>query len=320
MKSAEWSQFGPLYQTITHFVGEPNFWLLLAIGVAMSLTAYFILAFEKEARIESFLPILLAGLVVRSKLLWVLPIYLFCVAMLRKHPRVTGFTAIVGTLLGIYPLLAILLIFFTKERRAFGIGAFVGLTIGFLLPLILYPPSEYLPALGAWYSGFRNPLPELQNGRISDYSLMGLLRISNVISPRFHWLVLVQVFHLLLLPCLRAMRSDDPSAKAEIYTGAVLTFIALFSGLNEPNSLIIATTGIMLWALYSRIYPRWLRYTAIAISWLLNLGLRIALMISPELTHTHTITIAALTLLPLLPIFTLQVIELWKATPEPRLN
>lgn len=246
-------------------------------------------------------------------LVWVLPFYLISLVLLQRIPMLSGFVSVFATLIGIHPLLAIFLIFFTKERKAFALGAMVAAVIGFLLPFLTYSPKDYLDTLIAWYSGFRGSMPSLTNERVSDYSLIGLLRVYTPLCSGVIWLILVNFFHFLLLPCLRVIRSKNPSRLAPIYIGSALTFIGIMSGLNSPYTLAIPLTGVLIWALYSSRYPSWLLFLAMLVISLLSYGMTFAVLIAPDLLHTHALLLCTITIIVLFPIHIFQVIELWRS-------
>lgn len=316
----EWHGLGPLAGVLDKGVSLflstkwtlPLIFLLIIGAFAF---AYFVWRLPKEKRwyIAMVLPIFIFDAIYSLRLIWVLPHYLLCLALLEKQPKVSGVLAAIGTLLGLHPLLSLFLIFFTKKRRAFGMGAIVGGVIGLLAPLFVYDPMLYLRSMGAWYMSFRAKMTPLADGVMSDYSAIGLLRHLTTLHERWIWLILVNLFHLLLLPTLRIGRSRQPSRMAPLFVGSVLTFIGLMSGLNSPFTIVLPLSGILLWALYSKLYPGWLLFSCMMIASVVSYGISLYVWIEPLHFQQHLVDLCEMTMICFIPMHVLQIIELWSS-------
>lgn len=312
----EWSGLGPLAGALDKGLNlflSANWTFPLILLLMIGAFSYFAWRLPKDKRwlIAIVLPLFAFDAFHSLRLIWVLPLYLLCFALLEKQPKISGGLSTFATLIGLHPLLSIFLIFFTKKRRAFGTGAIIGGVIGLLIPLLVFEPMVYLHALGSWYLGFRENMAPLSNGVMSDYSVIGLLRHLTTLHERWIWLILVNLFHLLLLPTLRIRRSRQPIRMAPLFVGAVLSFIGLMSGLNSPYTIVLPLTGILLWALYSELYPGWFLFVCMIVASIVSYGISFYVWIEPLRFQDHLIQLCQVTMICFLPIHLLQIIELW---------
>lgn len=313
----EWDGLGPLAGTLSQFIHAllPVAWgskaVLLALVAGVLLLLYRYSPKQKQWIIWSILPLFLYGIWLSPQLLWVLPLYLTVYLLRNKIPLFAGALAAFATLVGIHPLLSMLTGFYSSHRRDFLIGIFIGALLGLLLPFITYSPSQYGTMLTEWYSAFRSPIPpNVQEPSTPSYSLMLLLRYKSSLSPRIQWLLLVNLFHILLLPTLRhGLKRQEV---APLFLGGVLTFIGFTSEWSHLLTIALPLTGIAIWSSYSQLYPKWL---STAIQWVMLLWAYGCTLLWHFLPYTYlslTPTICYASTLLLGSIQLLQVIELWK--------
>lgn len=267
-----WEGFGPLAGAVAELLKMllPASWMeldwlgMILIFGSLGGMLFFIWLYAEPYNLRAIwrvVPLFLIGFVSQQALLWSLPIYLTVYLGRNRYPYFSGALAAFTTLMGIHPLLSMLLCFYSMRRKEFLLGILIGGLLGLWLPFVTYSPSQYGAMLGEWYSTFRAPVPEhIAKHTTPSFSLMTLLRATTSWSPRLLWLLLVNLFHLLLLPTLRHGTVEERQEVAPIFLGSVLTFMGFTSEWSNVYTLALPLTGIYIWGVYSEQYLNRLRW------------------------------------------------------------
>lgn len=234
-----------------------------------------------------------------------LPVLLLGGMCIDTKPKVSAILISFFSVLLIYPLLGYFYIFYTKQKKAFGRSALISTLCFLVIPLGVMSWEALWQAYLRWIMDFRATSSSFSTFPLS---LLSLIRGYDLVSPRILKLVVVNLFHLLLLPCLKARRLSDPTPIRTVFCSAILTFIGIFSEMNTLYTTVISMTGAVLWIMNSR-YTRhrkaWEVATLISLQYV---GMSLGLFID---TSTSVFP-ALLVLLPALRIWILSLLEIWQ--------
>lgn len=279
--------------------------MLYALMLAWEMHQWYKEGRRGHASILLLLPSAIISIIYFSPILLALPILLLAVRYLGTAPRASSILVSLGSTLMIHPLLGYFLLFFTKEKKVFGITALLSTLILLFLPLTVMSWENLWDCYKSWITGFRNP----PSGTIlsQEFSLIHLIREHQLMPEWLLRLFVVNLFHYQLLPCLKSRRLADPTVLLNLFGSSIILFIGLFSGMNTPYTAVIAMSGVVAWMRFSN-YSSRIKYTLGGISLFLTY---LSFMLG-SLTRSIGPTEELMVILPMSVVWFLNVFEIWR--------
>lgn len=250
-------------------------------------------------------PALVVSVIHFTPILLGLPMLTLAVQYLQTRPKISAVLVSIASVLTIHPLLGYFLIFFTKNKKEFGITALVATIILLLLPLTVMSMDALWVSYKGWITGFRSipTVAELPN----EFSVIHLIRKYEILPPWLLRLLVINLFHIQLLPCLKARKLETPQSLLPLFSGSIILFIGLFSGMNTLYTSVISMSGTVIWMLFGNLSEK-TKYTLGGVTLGLSYtGITLGLFAS----DTNLVS-ELLVLLPMSIVWLLNVLEIWK--------
>lgn len=255
------------------------------------------------------LPAFITSILHFSPILLSLPLLLGGALTLQKSPSTSAIIVSFGTVLLIHPLLGYFFIFTRTSKTKFGLTALITTLLLLLIPLVRYSPTELWDLYAAWVMGFRST--PTGSDLPMEYSPLHLMRELTTLSPYIQKLILINLFHIQLLPCLKMKRLSEPGILLPLFTSSLLMFIGLFSAMNTPYTSLIAVVGMLGWWHYGSFTKS--RRNMIGITTLLLVyGALLLRLFGSSTPMISPYAIEAMGTLPLFVVWSLCIIEIWK--------
>lgn len=151
-----------------------------------------------------------------------------------------------GFFIKLYGIVGLAFFFFSKHKLKFAGYFFLWSAFFFLLPMLLSSPEYILHAYQGWFISLMEKNTENACSMLQDISVMGLFRRISGCREMSNLPIVGTGLLLFGLQYLRIRSFHELRYQLGILT-SVLLFVVLFSSGSEPNTYVIAMTGVGLW-------------------------------------------------------------------------
>jgi hypothetical protein len=175
----------------------------------------------------------------------------------KENDILAAFLIMLGTFVKFYGIVGFAFFFFSKHKPKLILWSIIWGVVFFVLPMIISSPEYIISQYQGWFEELIIKNQGNSNSLQQNISFLGMV---HKISGNFEFSnlpILLGAFLLFLLPYLRI--NEYRQSRFQLLTlSSVLIFTVLFSTGSEPNSYVIAITGVAIWFIIQpRPYSRW---------------------------------------------------------------
>jgi hypothetical protein len=168
-----------------------------------------------------------------------------------------AFMIMLGTFVKLYGIVGFAFFFFSKHKPKLLLWSAIWGVLFFILPMFISSPEYIINQYIGWFNELVIKNQGNANSMQQNISFLGMI---HKISRNFEFSnlpVLLGALLLFALPYLRVKEYRQSSFQL-LTLSSVLIFTVLFSTGSEPNSYVIAITGVAIWfVIQPRPYSRW---------------------------------------------------------------
>jgi hypothetical protein len=166
---------------------------------------------------------------------------------IRKEKDIwAAFMIMLGVFVKIYGIVGFAFFFFSKHKSKLILWSVLWGILFFILPMAFSSPEFIVTQYKEWFNELIIKSQGNDNALYQNISLLGMIRKTTGLSSFFNLPVLIGGIILFGLPYLRIQ--EYKQLRFQLLTlASVLIFVVLFSTGSEPNTYIIAISGVAIW-------------------------------------------------------------------------
>jgi hypothetical protein len=175
----------------------------------------------------------------------------------KENDILAAFLIMLGTFVKFYGIVGFAFFFFSKHKPKLILWSIIWAVVFFVLPMFISSPEYIVSQYRGWFEELIVKNQGNANSLQQNISFLGMIHKTTGNFGFSNLPILLGAFMLLALPYLRT--KEYRQNRFQLLTlSSVLIFSVLFSTGSEPNSYVIAITGVAIWFIIQpRPYSRW---------------------------------------------------------------
>lgn len=177
---------------------------------------------------------------------------------IRKEKDIwAAFMIMLGVFVKIYGIVGFAFFFYSKHKYKLLLWSVLWGIIFFILPMIISSPEFIITQYKEWFNALITKSQVNDNALYQNISFLGMVRKTTGLMSLSNLPMILGGVILFALPYLRIREYMQPGFQLHTLA-SVLIFVVLFSTGSEPNSYIIAITGVAVWfVIQPRPFTKW---------------------------------------------------------------
>jgi hypothetical protein len=319
------NHYGPIFGIIM----APFAWLPDVIGASLWLVGLALLLFYaiKELPLAHWQKMVILWIATNSLIIAqtevqfniaTVALIILSYTFIRKEKDIwAAFMIMLGTLVKLYGIVGFAFFFFSKHRPKLLLWSVIWGVLFFTLPMLISSPEFIVGQYKDWFNELVIKNQGNGNAIQQNISFLGIIHKSTGNFGFSNRPILLGALLLFALPYLR-IREYKQSWFQFLTLASVLIFVVIFSTGSEPNSYVIAITGVAIWfVIQPRPYSGWTLF-------LIILGISISSFspsdLFPAYLYFHIIKPNALQALPTTIIWLTIIYEMLFHKPDKYLS